>query len=482
MIAHIIWIVTIVTIISFYAVHKLHEKSIQEHLQNDAAHAAEIVESIMLQAMKRNDLVAVQDMLPELSKLHHVKQIRIVQPSGRIVFSSNPQEKGTVLDGASFNNFVKLARETITTKMSTGGHTIFRRLRKLNNEEICQDCHGPDQKINGISWVETSDSISLASMKTNLILITGIALGVIILLSVATEALFIRSVDRPVQELTKMMNALQRGDFSTRLTTIGRDELGQLATGMNTMAQKLQEARNVLLEHHRQEMLQAESLAKIGELAAGMAHEIKNPISGIVFAANSILRELDPKDNRHEIFEEIVTQANRVEQNLESLLTFARQSRLERFPTDLNAIIERILLFIRQQPDMKLIKAESVLDVNLPEVLVDPKQIEQVFLNLIINAVQAMPDGGRLTVSTRTNQANNTVCIAVQDTGVGISEELRDQIFQPFYTTKVNGVGLGLALCKEIVTRHNGTISFESEVGIGTTFTVELPIGSWKTL
>ncbi|MFQ5825390.1 MAG: PAS domain-containing sensor histidine kinase, partial [bacterium] len=320
------------------------------------------------------------------------------------------------------------------------------------------------------------------ALKSDYLVLGGIALGVIVLLSLATVVLFIRSVDRPVQELRASMEAIERGDFSARIETSSRDELGQLALGMNAMADKLQKARNHLLEHHRQELLQAEALAKIGELAAGLAHEIKNPISGIVFAVNSILRETEPNDNRQEIFEEIVKQANRVEQNLESLLTFARQSRLERFPTDLNAIIERILLFIRQQPDMKLIKTDSMLDINLPEVLVDPKQIEQVLLNLIINAVQAMPQGGCLTVSTGYHMENKSVSISVKDTGVGISEESRDEVFQPFYTTKAKGVGLGLALCKEVVLRHNGKISFDSKVGLGTTFTIELPIGGLETL
>ncbi|MFQ5865943.1 MAG: PAS domain-containing sensor histidine kinase, partial [bacterium] len=319
-------------------------------------------------------------------------------------------------------------------------------------------------------------------LKSDYLVLGGIALGVIVLLSLATVVLFVRSVDRPVQKIKTTMDAIERGDFSARIKTSSRDELGQLALGMNAMADKLQKARNHLLEHHRQELLQVEALAKIGELAAGMAHEIKNPISGIVFAANSILRDTNLNDNRREIFEEILKQANRAEQNLESLLAFARQSRLERFPTDLNAIIERILLFIRQQSDMKLIKAESDLDKELPEVLVDPKQIEQVLLNLIINAVQAMPQGGHLTVSTRYHEANNRVCISVQDTGVGISREARDQVFQPFYTTKVKGVGLGLALCKEVVLRHRGTISFDSEVGTGTTFTIELPVGSLEAL
>ncbi|MFQ5631362.1 MAG: ATP-binding protein, partial [bacterium] len=140
------------------------------------------------------------------------------------------------------------------------------------------------------------------------------------------------------------------------------------------------------------------------------------------------------------------------------------------------------MLFIQQQPDMKLIKAESKLDENLPEALIDPKQIEQVLLNLIINAVQAMPDGGYLRIQTSFAPANNLVRMMIQDTGEGIPVETQKKIFQPFFTTKSKGVGLGLVLCKEVVTRHNGRIQFESKAGAGTTFTVELPVGSLETL
>jgi signal transduction histidine kinase len=428
--------------------------------------------------MKREDTEALREILPELSKLHHLSKIRILTLNGRVAFSSDSKETGTVIASSNFKEFMTQEVNSQTTEMHDGKTTVFHSWKKLRNAEVCHTCHEPSQMLRGFSWVETSDTLSLASLQPDLLALIGIPLIVIVLLSLATEIVFVRSVDRPVQKLRKMMNALQGGDFSVRINDASQDELGQLATGMNSMAEKLQIARQRLDEHHRQELSQAESMAKIGELAAGMAHEIKNPISGIVFAANSILRETDLKDGRYVIFKEIVKQANRVEQNLESLLSFARNSRFERFPTDLNAIIERILLFIRQQPDMQSITTESKLKTDLPEALIDPKQIEQVLLNLIINAVQAMSSGGTLTVCTSVDSTSKRIYISVEDTGMGISEDSKNKIFTPFYSTKANGVGLGLMLCKEIITRHNGTISFNSEFGVGTTFTIDIPIGN----
>ena len=481
MIAHVIWVVTGVTVMAFYAVYKLHGETIRQHLREDAIVASEIVEDMLIMMMKRNDADAISSMLPELSRLHHLERIRILDLEGRIVFSSHREEEGSTVKSRRYAEFVSSEQDFETQPVTDDDKQGFIRLRKLKNDLPCQNCHDPSQPVNGVSWLRTSDVISFASLKNDVTGIVVIALGVIVLLSVATEAVLVRSVDRPIREIRRTMEALQNGDFSARVSNTRNDDMGQLAEGLNAMAQKLQLARKHLLEHHRHQLYEAESLAKIGELAAAMAHEIKNPISGIVFALNSLLRETSPKDNHHEIFQEILNQANRVERNLESLLTLAKHHRLERFPTDLNQIIERILLFVRQQPETARIETESRLQKNLPEVLVDPKQIEQVILNLVINAIQAMPQKGKLTISTRWESRNERVIMKVQDTGVGIPPELRDKVFQPFFTTKVHGVGLGLSLCEEIILRHGGKIWFESEVGRGTTFMVALPRGKLES-
>ena len=272
------------------------------------------------------------------------------------------------------------------------------------------------------------------------------------------------------------IKAIERGDYSIRIKNSGRDELGQLAISLNTMAEKLQRTKVIFIENHRKELQLAETLAKFGEYAASMAHEIKNPISGILFAINSILRKMNKDDPQREIFEEIVHQANLVERNLEALLNFARQSRLEYLPTNLNEIIEGVLLFISQQPDTQQIKIQSNLDPNLPEIQADPQQIEQVILNLVINSIQAMPNGGEVTVRTKFYAEKERVTVSIKDTGEGIPKEMHEKIFQPFFTTKVKGTGLGLTLCQETIIRHNGRIKFESAVEIGTIFIIELPV------
>ncbi|MFQ5604528.1 MAG: PAS domain-containing sensor histidine kinase [bacterium] len=478
MLAHIIWVVSVVVLTAFFFVNKLHQQSMREHLQSDAVKIAEMTENVLVELMQHEEPRLLDELLPEFSRLHHIKNIRIVNPQKNVAFSSNSEEKGKIVDRNDFVEFMHTPGLSANFQKVEGDKTTFVKWRKLMNRSLCQRCHDKTQPYNGILWIETSDSLSLNVLKLNHFTLGGIALGVITLLSLATVMLFIRSVDRPIQELRAAMNAIERGELSTRIHITSKDELGQLASGMNAMAAQLQESRRQLLEHHRQELSQSEALAKIGELAAGLAHEIKNPISGIVFAMNSIIRESDPDDHRQEIFKEIVKQANRAEQNVESLLSFARQSRLEKFSTNLNSVVERLLLFIQRQPDMSSIEVKSELDPKLPDVMVDPKQMEQVLINLIINAVHAMPNGGTLTIKTQLDASKKKVTISIKDTGVGIMESSKEKIFQPFFTTKENGVGLGLAMCKEIISRHAGIISFDSKLGKGTIFTIELPLNN----
>ncbi|MFQ5631991.1 MAG: HAMP domain-containing protein, partial [bacterium] len=241
---------TTVTLITSYFAYSLHEKSIEKHLKTDAAIATEITENIVLLAMQRKDPEALHRLLPELSKLHHLKRIRVVQIDGRITFSSEHHEEGEVIELTRFGDFIKSPIDTFTAHIVEQGDALFQKWRKIKNREECYECHDPTQEIRGISLVETRDSLSLAGLKPNLYLLVGIPFVIIVLLSMAAQILFVRSVDRPVQKLKAAMNAMQNGNFTHRVNYKNEDELGQLAAGMNSMAKKLQEARKHLTEHH----------------------------------------------------------------------------------------------------------------------------------------------------------------------------------------------------------------------------------------
>jgi len=230
------------------------------------------------------------------------------------------------------------------------------------------------------------------------------------------------------------------------------------------------------LQQLQDQLIQAEKMASLGKLAAGVAHEINNPLTGILTFAHLLLKKTPEDDPQREDLEVIVTEATRCKRIVQGLLDFARQRDPEKSLADINKIIEDSLSLVENQASFQNIEIIKELDSDLPKIMVDVNQIQQVFMNIILNAAEAMPDGGYLTISTQV--VDRSIEIKFIDTGCGIPQENIGRLFDPFFTTKEpgKGTGLGLAVSHGIVTRHQGRIEVESQVGKGTTFTVKLPI------
>jgi signal transduction histidine kinase len=244
------------------------------------------------------------------------------------------------------------------------------------------------------------------------------------------------------------------------------------------MLGSLQRTRRELDESHAKQIQQADKLANIGELASGIAHEIRNPLAGIGAAVEILAENNGTGGNgqREEIVGEIRRQIHRLNSTLRDLLDFARQREPQIASCDLRELIRPMLTLVR--PDAQKQHVELVEDyaAALPYVCADSAQFQQVLLNLILNALQAMPNGGKLTLSARVVSAGEKqhLRLVIEDTGVGIAPEHLSKIFSPFFTTKHRGTGLGLAITRTIVEKHRGTIAVESEPGRGTRFILEL--------
>jgi two-component system NtrC family sensor kinase len=223
------------------------------------------------------------------------------------------------------------------------------------------------------------------------------------------------------------------------------------------------------------QLFRSEKLASLGKLAAGVAHEINNPLTGILTNSSLLLEDLPADDPRREDVEVMVHETIRCREIVKRLLDFARQTKPQKRLADINALIDNIILLVRNQTSFRNILIEKKLD-DIPEVLVDPDQIQQVFVNIILNAAEAMTKGGVLTVTSATSRTGESLVIRIADTGPGISEEVRERIFDPFYTTKEHGTGLGLSISYGIIEQHGGTISVESCPGKGSTFIIQLPV------
>ena len=233
---------------------------------------------------------------------------------------------------------------------------------------------------------------------------------------------------------------------------------------------------------HDTEMVQAEHLATMGELAAGVAHEIRNPLAGIAGAIEIISRDF-PKDHPdREILEDLRQEVRRIEKVLNDLLTYARPKAPQFGMADLKETVARTLQFARQQIGSKNVEFSIQLPSGLPRFRMDHEQLHQVLLNLVLNGIQAIDQEGKITIQAKVQAGPsspsrpNLVEISVSDTGPGISREQMEKIFRPFYTTKRGGTGLGLSLCRRIISQHGGTLTAESEVGKGSRFIIRLPM------
>jgi two-component system NtrC family sensor kinase len=309
------------------------------------------------------------------------------------------------------------------------------------------------------------------------------------------------SIYRPVKELTIGTRRVAGGDLHYRLPVRSQDELGELADEFNQMTADLENARDEItgwaktleqrveqktaeLEHAHQTMLSHEKMASIGKLAATVAHEVNNPLFGILTYARLNLRKLAgcdiPDEDKREMAEQlkiIEHESKRCGDIMRNLLTFARQAPSRRETNDINTLIGRAAVLVRHKLDMQSIALTQELAAEAPPVVCDPGQIQQVMLILLMNAAEALGKDGRIEVQTKA--AGGTVEIRVRDNGPGIPGEVMPKIFEPFFTTKEEQqrTGLGLAVAKSIVEQHGGEITVESKKGVGTEFLVSLPVG-----
>ena len=290
--------------------------------------------------------------------------------------------------------------------------------------------------------------------------------------------------DEPVPEVARVDAALREGRTLRNLETSGLRKDGMPITFSLTVA-PLYDAtdsfagttgivRDVTAVKQLQlQLLERERLAAVGELAAMVAHEVRNPLAGIRGGCEILLEGYPEGDTRHDIGVEIIHQVDRLSRTVHDLLLFARPKAMDLVPTDLHGLIERILHVLRDDPENGAVEVVRDFGDDVPVIQADGRQMEQVFLNLILNAIQAMSHKGTVTIATRTH--GRQVAVTVGDTGPGIPPDKLAHIFEPFFTTRAQGTGLGLAIVKKIVEAHGGRIDAASPPGSGARFTATLP-------
>jgi len=315
------------------------------------------------------------------------------------------------------------------------------------------------------------------------------------LLIIGITYYMIRNITRPIGEMVAATHNIIAGRFDQEVHSDSPTEIALLAESFNAMLQSLRQMRGDLEEWGRtleekvrqrtEELVamqarvaQSERLASLGMLAAGVAHEVNNPLGGILALTALTVEDMRDNDPNRENLEEVIRQTERCRDIVKGLLEFSRQSKSNTELVDLNKVLEDTLSLVTKQALFFNIDLVQNLAPDLPRVLADGSQFQQVFINILMNAVQAMDERGTITVVTRHLGPEKCVEVAISDTGHGILPEQIDRIFDPFFTTKASGrgTGLGLSIAYGIVTTHRGTISVQSEVGKGSTFTIRMPI------
>lgn len=488
---------------------------VQEEVLTGAERASAFLEGSLLTEMMENNRQHIHDAIWMLGRDPEVEIVRIYNKRGEVAFSSDSAEIGTKVDmraqacHACHENELPLSspdtEDLFRIHVHPSGYRVLRLITPIRSREACSEgchVHGRSESILGVLDIQMSLAASDAAMLGAERLSVGVGGLIILLLGLAMALIVHHSVYQPTQELIRGTESLAAGDLEVRLDVRRRDELGQLAESFNRMAISLERANAELqgwsdtlaarvrdktqqLEAIHRQMVQVEKNSSLGKMAATVAHELNNPLSGILTCARLVQRRLEAevpegeiRDGMIESLELIRTESIRCGNIVRGLLTYARGGSHELGPGHLHALVEQAQNLVHHH--MELGAVELVADLGLAddEVVCDGEQIVQTLLALMINAVEAMPGGGTLTVSTRLDPDDDRyVTLRVSDTGQGIPREVQDRIFDPFFSTKneTKGVGLGLAVVSGIVRRHEGTIQVDSIPGAGTTFTIRLP-------
>ena len=346
------------------------------------------------------------------------------------------------------------------------------RYRSADGTEVIGSAHAvPGYPLRFIAEIPVQAALGGLRGLRLLSLVLGLAF---VLVVIAAAWIVSRGVVRPVYALVGATERIGQGDLGASVAVGQRDELGLLAERFNAMAAQLRESAARIRDLHAEEMRRAEQLATVGELAAGVAHELKTPLLGIAGGVQLLARHLGPADAEgRRLLDELLERVGRMEAAVQGLLSYARPVPARRSRLNLNAIVERALALVEPRAERSAVRIRRELSDALPPVLVDPEQIGQVVVNLALNGVEAMRSGGVLVVRTR--RVDGGVELSVADSGPGIAAEEREKIFRPFYTTKHAGTGLGLAIVRQIVDRHGGRIAL-ADGDAGAQFVVSLPV------
>ncbi len=492
-------------------------------LLNEAgAHVSRLSEVIMHStrfAMLQNQPAYVDQIIQDVANLEGIARVRIMNKEGRIIHSTHGPERGETVDRKAEGcqlchqsdkppgQVPRSERWRIYT--TPDGGRLLASMEVVRNEPSCYtaSCHAhkKDQSVLGVLDIAYSLKDIDQTMRRNTLNVAGFAVGFIVIAAFALGVLVHRLVYVPLRDLETGARKLASGDLGQSIPVRSADEFGEVAAAFNAMTDALRDSRSELTEwgHKLEEKVEErtrklraaeagaaerEKLASVGLLAAGIAHELNSPLTGILTFSHMIRKKVPDGSQDAEDLDLVIRETKRCATIIRRLLDFARQRPPEKKFADLNQVIADTVRLVERPANLHDIEIALDLDAGLPRIWIDEDLVKQVVMNVLVNAEHAIADKGSITIrSRRVPQPRSPepgalpvpmVEVSVTDTGCGIAEENLKRIFDPFFTSKGvgKGTGLGLSVSHGIVVAHGGTIEVESSVGKGSTFRIFLPM------
>ncbi|MHC4940097.1 MAG: sensor histidine kinase [Planctomycetota bacterium] len=483
----------------------LQRRHMTDLVRGSAERTAETIQRALHDAMLRSGADEVNEIVDRIVSQQDVERIRLFDLDGRITASSDRTEVDTLVDqtaeACSVCHGVDPPRQSLDPRFrvrqfeSADGTRLLAVTSPFRNEERCGKCHNHprDRKVLGVLDVHLSmEPVEASLLASERQLGAGIAVA-IVCVALLAGALVWWMVIRPVRALTAATVSAGHGDLGTRVEVTSTCELGSLGNRWNETMDELDRSRERLaewshmleqrvaektreLEKAHENMVVVEKMVSLGKLAATVAHEINNPLAGISTYARLLRKGLSPDAKGQRALTMMEEEARRCGRIVRNLLLFSRDQGANLEEINLGELVDRDVMLVQHGADLGAVEIRIEIEEGLPPLYADRGQIQQLLLVLFMNAIEAMPDGGLLSLRAERG-GEDEVVLTVSDTGCGIPPEQQSQVFEPFFTTKEEGkgVGLGLAVAYGIVERHGGRIQLDSVPGQGTTFTVYLP-------
>jgi two-component system NtrC family sensor kinase len=500
---------------------QLHRKHLEEMTFNSADRISDTIKRSTRYSMMKHHRDEVYQIISTIGTEPGISKIRIFNEDGKISFSTDLREAGTVVDKEAEACTACHAQDEPLTRLnrpdrqriytSSSGTRLLGLISPIENEPGCStaECHAhpPAKQVLGVLDVTlslTRVDESIAQSSGRMLAVFAVAM-LIVPMFVGLPVWYM--VHRPIKQLTRHTQQIAAGRLDGEIPVVSQDEIGELAESFNHMTQELKRAHLQITESNRtletrvaektqelkrasEQMIQVERMASIGKLAAIVAHEVNNPLTGILTYAKLLLKKIKKNGERptgmedaQQHLEVIASESARCGELVKGLLHFARQSPVHLGSNDVNELIQQAMRLVQHKMDLMNLQVRLRLQEALPPLVCDAQLMKQALVALLINACEAVKPGeGIIEIDSRALTETEVLEIVVRDNGTGMDEAVQRQIFEPFFTTKEagKGVGLGLAVVYGIVSQHSGTIEVKSHPGEGTTFTLRLPVQQRK--